>query len=188
MSVHLSPPPAREIALPERIAALWPVLIRPAALVLLAALVGVPVLAASRGPRTGVVGVALAQQEPTPIIEPLPPIKPIFLPLAVRTYKASAPDPLDSERVGYLTGMSTAGRQACRPGAYALLDKPEGRVDAKALAVLYTGAQGLNLDLFVGEAVKVKGALLQSASACRVFTPWLLEVETIERIDLPPLR
>ena len=61
-------------------------------------------------------------------------------------------------------------------------------MDAKALAVLYTDARGPNLDLFVGEAVKVTGALYQSPAACRVFTPWLLEVETIERIDLPPLQ
>ena len=187
MSVHLSPPPARAIALPERISARWSISIRPAALVLLAALVGVPVLAASRGSRTGVVGVALAQQEPTPIIEPLPKPEPIYLPLTVRVYKASAPDPLDSERMGYLTGMSAAGRQACQPGAYALLDKPEGRPDAKALAVLYSAAHGPNLDFFVGEAVKVKGALLQSPTQCRIFTVWLMEVERIERIELPPL-
>jgi len=136
---------------------------------------------------TSSAGRARAQGEPTPIIEPLPQPKPIFLPLTVRGYKASAPDPLDSARVGYLTGMSSAGRQACRPGAYALLDKPEGRRDAKALAVLYAGPRAPNLDLYVGEAVKVTGALNQSPADCRLFTPWLLEVERIERIDLPPL-
>ena len=58
-----------------------------------------------------------AQQEPTPIIDPQPQPKPIFLPLTLRSYKASAPDPLDNERTGYLTGLSPSGREACRrPG------------------------------------------------------------------------
>ena len=153
----------------------------PLVLVAILALSALP----ERGP--GPVSAARIQEEPTPIIEPLPKPEPIYLPLTVRVYKASAPDPLDSERMGYLTGMSAAGRQACQPGVYALLDKPEGRPDAKALAVLYSAAHGPNLDFFVGEAVKVKGALLQSPTQCRIFTVWLMEVERIERIELPPL-
>ncbi len=187
MSVHPSPSAAtRAIAPPERIADRRRPPARSAGL--LAALVATLGLAVPRGPGGGAGGAARAQAEPTPIIEPLPQVEPVFLPLALRVYKTSAPDPLDSERVGHLTGLSNSGRQSCRPGAYALLDKPEGRVDAKALAVLYTDTRGPNLDLFVGEAVKVTGALYQSPAACRVFTPWLLEVETIERIDLPPLQ
>lgn len=131
---------------------------------------------------------ARAQEEPTPIIEPQPLPKPIFLPLALRTYKASAPDPLDNERTGHLTGLSPSGREACRPAAYALLDRPEGRPGAQALAVLYAGPRAPNLDLFVGEAVRLSGVLHAAPAACRLFTPWMMEVEKIERIELPPLR
>lgn len=184
MSVRPSSVPPRAVSPSARAGARYR---RSAGLAVLvaAALLAAVVLPA---PRPAPAGVARAQGEPTPIIEPLPQPKPIFLPLTVRSYKASAPDPLDSARMGYLTGMSTAGRQACRPGAFALLDKPEGRPDAKALAVLYSGPHAPNLDLFVGEAVKVTGALYQSPADCRLFTPWLLEVERIERIELPPLR
>lgn len=131
---------------------------------------------------------AWAQQEPTPIIEPQPKPEPIYLPLALRAYKASAPDPLDNQRTGYLTGLSPSGREACRPAAYALLDKPEGRPGSQALAVLYAGPRAQNLDLFVGEAVRVSGALHAAPAGCRLFTPWMMEVEQIERIELPPLR
>lgn len=131
---------------------------------------------------------AWAQQEPTPIIEPQPQPTPIFLPLTLRSYKASAPDPLDNERTGHLTGLSPSGREACRPAPYALLSQPEGRPGSQALAVLYAGPRSPNLDLFVGEAVRVSGVLHASPAGCRLFTPWMMEVERIERIDLPPLR
>lgn len=184
MSVGPSPLSRRAVSPPPRAGARYR---RPArlAFLLAAALIAGVVLPSSRPAPAGVVS---AQAEPTPIIEPLPQLKPIYLPLTARNHKASAPDPLDSARVGYLTGMSSAGRQACRPGAYALLDKPEGRPGAKALAVLYAGPAAPNLDLYVGEAVKVTGALYQSPADCRLFTVWLLEVERIERIELPPLR
>ena len=134
---------------------------------------------------SGAIGLA-PLQEPTPVIDPQPMPEPIYLPLAQRTYDAAAPGAIASTLRGHLTELSRTGREACWPATHALLDRPEGAVDVKVLAVLRSAAPGVNLDFHVGDYVESGGVVDLAPAACRVLTEWSQAVERIESIPVPP--
>lgn len=125
-------------------------------------------------------------EEPTPVIVPVPMPEPIFLPLAMKSYDSGQPGAIDTAWEGFLTGLSRSGRDACRPGTHALLDKPEGARGAKVMAVLHDAENKILLDLFMGEYVRMTGVSDLAPADCRILTDWVFDVDTIEAIDIPP--
>jgi hypothetical protein len=125
-------------------------------------------------------------EEPTPVIEPVPMPEPIYLPLTAKNFDRSQPGAIDTALEGFLTGLSRAGRDACRPGTHALLDKPEGSRGAKVMAVLHDAESQIVLDLFMGEYVRMTGVSDLAPTGCRMLTDWVFDVDRIEAIDIPP--
>lgn len=127
-----------------------------------------------------------AQEEPTPVIDPQPLPEPIHLPLVQLAYDPVAPGAVVSKQSGFLSGLSRSGRDACRPGTHALLDKPEGSPGAVVLAVLQSDLPGINLDFHVGDYVEVEGTVDLAPVECRILTHWAMRVSAIQSVDIPP--
>jgi len=126
------------------------------------------------------------QQEPTPVIDPLPVLRPAYLPLAARRHDPRVPEPLSSTVRGYVAELRALGRERCAPATHVLLDKPEGSQGAAAIGVLHSRRPGPNLDLYTGEFVEIGGLTGLAPEPCRILTEWLLEVTSIKVIELPP--
>ena len=129
---------------------------------------------------------ARAAPHQTPIIDPLPVLRPAYLPFAVRAHNPLVPDPLSSTMRGYVAVLRALGRGRCAPATHVLLDKPEGRTGANALAVLRAPRRGPNLDLYVGAFVELTGTMGFAPAECAILTEWLIEVSSITVIELPP--
>jgi len=138
--------------------------------------------AVGRGPTAA----ARAAPQETPIIDPLPVLRPAYLPFAVRAYDPQLPEPLSSTVRGYVHSLRAVGLERCAPATHVLLDRPEGRPEARALAVLRAPRRGPNLDFYVGRFVELSGLLGFAPAACSILTDWLIDVASITVIELPP--
>jgi hypothetical protein len=127
-----------------------------------------------------------AAPQQTPIIDPLPVLRPAFLPFALRGYNPQLPEPLSSTVRGYVAELRALGRERCAPATHVLLDKPEGVLGAAAIGVLHARRPGPNLDLYAGEFVEVGGTTSLAPTPCLILTEWLIEARTVKVIDLPP--
>jgi hypothetical protein len=149
-------------------------------------------IAASVVPGLPTAAAPIAQGQPTPpdgtpIVDPVPELRPIFLPLAVQRYDPRLPGPVGDAIEGYVAALTRAGRDACSPATHVLLTRPEGTRGAETVAVAFAGRPGpdLNLDFYLGEYVRVTGATDVAPEACVI--AWRsVRVATLTVVDTPP--
>lgn len=115
----------------------------------------------------------------TPIVDPIPVLEPVYLPLAMRKYDPRLPDALAFSFDGYVTALNREGRQTCAPATHLLLSAPEGTPGNKVIAALYS-TRRVELDFYVNLCVHISGPVSLTSTACqRGFTWQLVDVTSI---------
>jgi hypothetical protein len=90
-----------------------------------------------------------------------------------------------AEARGYLQRLDDPARSACFPATHALTTGAEGgRVEAVVFAAV-PNDPALELDLYLGQLVRVSGTESIASAACAA-THRLLGVEAVEIIEVPP--
>ena len=123
----------------------------------------------------------------TPIVDPQPEPRPVFLPLTALDHDPLLPVPVGDALEGYVAALTRTGRDACAPATHVLLTQPEGTRGAQTVAVAFAARPepALNLDFYLTEYVRVTGATDLTPAACSIV--WRsVRVETIEILDRPP--
>jgi hypothetical protein len=123
--------------------------------------------------------------ETPPIVEPELTPEPAHLPVAYRAHDKAVPPPLLAEASGNLERLSTANRTACAPATHQIRAADEA---ADVLAVLYAARSDdplLELDLYLGELVRVRGTEGLTPTGCEEH--WrIIGVEDVTVIEPPP--
>jgi len=122
----------------------------------------------------------------TPVVDPEPAPGRVFLPRVIRGEDAALPPPIVPVEHGWLASLTERGREACAPATHVLLEKREGALHNRTVAVLDDLLVDLSLDLFIGEFVEVNGTESMSPEACRSLTSRLIGVTWIRRVPRPP--
>ena len=120
----------------------------------------------------------------TAVVEPDPTPQPAHLPVAYNDYDRRAPGPVVSEAIGYVEQLTAGGRERCAPATHLLATEPGGQ-EANAAVFAASDDPRLELDLYLGEKVRVRGVEFTAPQACSP-TRRIIAATEIEEIIEPP--